>query len=121
MKKISNKRLIEYWADIPTGKHNAITYSKLILKWGVCKRTVREILSALACFDNGTDEILIRTSHGNGFYKTSNIEEITAFRKETLSRGLSCLAPIKKMNRVIKKDYDKTPDLLSILEDEIKV
>lgn len=121
MKKFSTNKLNQYWEDIPSNKHNAITYAKLMQKWGVRKRTAREILSALACFDNGTDEILIRTSHGSGFYKTSNIDEIEAFRKETLSRGLSCLAPIKKMNRIIKKEYDKTPNILAMLAEEVNL
>lgn len=121
MKKFSTNKLNQYWDDIPSDKHNAITYAGLMKKWRVPKRTVREILSALACFDNGTDEILIRTSHSNGFYKTSNINEIEAFRKETLSRGLSCLAPLKKMNRIIKKEYDKTPDLLAMLAEEVNL
>ena len=103
MKNVPIEKLLLYWEDIPKEKHNAVTYQQLMKKWNVSKRNTREILSALARFDNGTDEILIRTSHRSGFYKTADLEQIEEFRDETLSRGLSCLAPLKKMNRVLKK------------------
>ena len=119
MKKIPIEKVILYWDDIPLGKHNAVTYQQLMKKWDVSKRSTREILSALACFDNGTDEVLIRTSHSSGFYKTADIKEIEEFRAETLSRGLACLAPLKKINRVLKKSYENTGDLLELLSKEI--
>lgn len=105
-----------YWNDIPVGKVNAVTYEDLIIKWKVSKRTVRELLNSLSRYDSGDNYILIRTSRGKGFYKTDHQEEIEAFRRECLSRGRSCLAPVKKMNRVLKLQYEGDYDLFTALE-----
>ena len=43
-------------------------------------------------------------------------EEIEAFRQECLNRGKSCLAPITKMNRVLKLQYEGDFDLFTALE-----
>ena len=45
-----------------------------------------------------------------------NKEEIEAFRQECLNRGRSCLAPIAKMNRVLKLQYEGDFDLFTALE-----
>lgn len=90
-----------YWHDIPVGKENAVTYTELCCMWNKDKRTVRSILHELSRFDSGDDYILIRSSSGKGFYKTDNPDEITAYKKECLSRGRNVFAPIKKINRVL--------------------
>lgn len=114
--RLTDGQLKKYWEDIPTGKENAITYEELVFKWKKCKRDVREILNELSRYDSGDDYILIRSSRGKGFYKTDKTEEIEDFRKECLSRGRSCLSPIKKMNRVLKVKYENNFDLFTALE-----
>ena len=113
---LTTKNLERYWNDIPTGKTNAVTYEELVIKWKVCRRAVREILNELSRYDSGDNLILIRSSRGRGFYKTDNKEEIEAFRQECLNRGRSCLAPIAKMNRVLKLQYEGDLDRFTALE-----
>lgn len=94
-----------YWSEIPIGKENAITYFELCPVWGKTDREVRSILHKLSCFDNGDDYILIRSSkRGGGFYKTKNIDEITAYKNECLKKGKSIFAPVKKINRVLRRN-----------------
>lgn len=90
-----------YWNDIPVGKANAVTYDVLRAWWGVTERKAREILHELSLYDGGDDYILIRSSGGKGFYKSDDIAEIEAFKRECLSKGRSVFAPIKKINRVL--------------------
>ena len=69
-----NEQLLEiYWSELPIGRENAWCYAKICSKWGRDKRTVRRILHELSGYDNGDDYILIRSSHGKGFYKTDNV------------------------------------------------
>jgi hypothetical protein len=91
----------KYWQDIPVGKENAVAYTELCCMWGKDKRTVRSILHELSRFDSGDDYILIRSSGGKGFYRTDDIEDIKAYKKECLSRGRNVFAPIRKINRVL--------------------
>ena len=93
-----------YWQSIPVGKANAYSYEILCSIWRRDKRTTREILHQLSRYDNGDDLILIRSSRGAGFYRTNNACEINAYRAECLSKGRSTLAPLKKIDRVMKPD-----------------
>ena len=114
--RLSEETLKRYWEMLPVGKINAETYPELIIKWKCNQRTVRAILNELSRYDSGDNYILIRSSKGRGFYRTDDLEEIEAFRKECLSRGRSCLAPIKKMNRVLNLKYHGDFDLFTALE-----
>ena len=97
-----NEQLLEvYWSELPIGKENAVSYDQLCSMWGRDKRTIRRILHELSRYDNGDNMILIRSSHGKGFYKTDNVEEIAAYRGECLNRGKRTFAPLKKIDRVL--------------------
>lgn len=98
---MEKSKLSLYWNDIPVGKENALKYERLCDIWGCEPRKARAILHELSLFDNGDNYILIRSSNGNGFYKTDNEAEITAFKKECLNKGRSIFAPLKKINRVL--------------------
>lgn len=93
-----------YWSDIPIGKENAIDYSALCRMWDCSERTARAILHELSSRDNGDDYILIRSSKSKGFYRTDNHEEIEAYRKEILNKGRSIFVPVRKCNRILRKD-----------------
>lgn len=93
-----------YWSELPTGKANAASYEKLCEMWGMDKRSVRRVLHELSGYDNGDDMILIRSSHGVGFYKTDDPHDIAAYRGECLSRGKRTFAPLRKIDRVLKSD-----------------
>ena len=114
--RLTEGQLKKYWENIPTGKENAVMYEYLIILWKCSKRHVRDILNELSRYDSGDNFILIRSSRGKGFYKTDKTEEIEDFRRECLSRGRSCLSPIKKMNRVLKVKYENNFDLFTALE-----
>lgn len=113
---LSEESLKKYWATIPIGRENAIDYPELIFLWKCGQRSVRAILNQLSRYDSGDSYILIRSSRGKGFYKSDKVEEIEAFRSECLSRGRSCLAPVKKMNRVLNLKFNGEFDLFTALE-----
>ena len=104
---MENTKLVLYWAELPTGRENAVTYPQLCEMWGKTERTVRDILHELSLFDNGDNYILIRSAAGKGFYKSDNESEIQAYKKECLSRGRSVFAPIKKINRVLNSNAEQ--------------
>lgn len=92
-----------YWNDIPVGKENAITYPELCVKWNCTARKVRYILHELSYWDNGDNMILIRSSHGKGFYKTDNISDIEKYKRECTNRARHTFAPLRKIRRVMKE------------------
>lgn len=97
-----NEQLLEvYWAELPVGKENAWCYDKLCSEWVRDKRSVRRIMHELSAFDNGDNYILIRSSHGTGFYKTDDPKEIAEYRAECLNRGRRTFAPLRKIDRVL--------------------
>lgn len=101
---IDENKLEWYWNEIPIGKENAWSYATLCTIWGKGPRNCREIMHQLSRYDNGDDLILIRSSSGNGFYRTNDPDEIRAYRAECLNRGRNTLAPLKKIDRVLKPD-----------------
>lgn len=98
---MNDKHLELYWSEIPTGKENAVSYDDLREMWNKDKRTVRRILHELSCIDTGDNYVLIRSGKTRGFYKTDDLDEIAAYRKECLNKGRSVFAPVKKCNRVL--------------------
>lgn len=96
--------LEQYWQDIPVGRKNAWRYATLCTLWGVSKRRVREILHELSHYDNGDGLILIRSSRGDGFYRTADKDEIKEYRAECLNRGRNTLAPLRKIDRVLSAE-----------------
>lgn len=101
------KELERYWASLPVGKENAITYPRLERLWGMSERRVRKMLADLSRFDNGDNYILIRSSAGRGFYLTDDPATIAAYKRECRSRAVKTFAPLKKINRVLS---DVLPD-----------
>ena len=96
------ERLESYWQSIPVGRENAWSYGMLCAVWRMSERQVRAVLHELSQYDNGDNLILIRSSNKAGFYRTDNPGEIAAYRAETLSRGRKTLAPLRKIDRVLK-------------------
>lgn len=93
-----------YWSCIPVGRENAITYPELCLLWNCSERKVRSILHELSYWDNDDEYILIRSSHGRGFYKTDNVQDIEKYKRECTNRARHTFAPLKKINRLLKID-----------------
>lgn len=91
----------DYWASIPIGKENAITYADLMRMWGINKRGVRFKLHQLSQQDNGDGLVLIRSSKLRGFYRTDNREEIEAYRQEVYNRARHTFAPFRKIDRIL--------------------
>lgn len=96
------KDLEKYWYSIPVGAENAVTYSQLEIRWGMCARRVRNMLSELSRFDNGDNYILIRSSRRSGFYRTDDPADIAAYKRECKSRAINTFSPLNKINRVMK-------------------
>lgn len=93
--------LEQLWEQIPIGKENAATYSELCEMWNMSERTVRKRLHELSYFDNGDNLILIRSSHGKGFYRTDNLAEIERYKRECTNRARHTFAPLRKIRRVL--------------------
>lgn len=94
---------MSYIDDIPIGKHYAITRAQLAHRWGVDDRTVRLRIASLRAEDNGDDFIIVSNSRGgtNGYWRTSDPEEIRHFFNETKKRAINTFKPLKKMRRVL--------------------
>lgn len=99
--------LVKLWEDIPIGKHNAVSYAELMIKWQISERAVRDVLHQLSTIDTGDNYVLIRSSRGHGFYRTDELEEIERYRKEITSRGLNVLATAKKAKRVLQQQGNR--------------
>lgn len=97
----------DYWASIPIGRENAISYADLARLWGMNHRCVRDKLHRLSQQDNGDGFVLIRSSKLRGFYRTDNREEIAAYRREVYNRACHTFAPFKKINRVLGEDTNQ--------------
>lgn len=102
--KLSEKDIISYLNSIPISRENALNYDDLCSVWHVNQRTARAIMHELSLYDAGDELVLIRSSSGNGFYRTDDRNEMKAFRHECLKKGKSCFAPVKKINRILKDD-----------------
>ena len=92
-----------YWEDIPVGREKAVSYTELCCKWEMNERRVRRMLHDLSYYDNGDPYILIRSSHGKGFYKTDNDVEIERYKKECINRAKHTFAPLRKIKRVLNE------------------
>lgn len=95
-----------YYNSIPIGRENAVTYPTLCEKWGMSERQVRKKLHELSRFDSGDNFIIIRSGHGKGFYKTDDINEIKAYKKEIMAKAKSNFAPLAKINRILNSDTE---------------
>lgn len=91
-----------YWNSIPIGAENAISYERLCILWHANKREVRRILHELSKEDNGDCLVLIRSSHGKGFYRSSDLCDIIRYKQECTNRARNTLAPLLKINRIMK-------------------
>lgn len=120
---MNGNRFELYWNDIPTVKEKAVTYEELQMWWNEDKRTVRSILQELSKYDNGDNFVLIRSSRNKGFYKTDDKEVIEQYKKECLHKGLSVLAPIKKINRIFAENTEQfsIENNLRVIREELKL
>lgn len=89
--------------DIPIGKEHAITRQELAKKWGVTDREARRMIASLRAEDNGDEYIIVAFSSGKGYYRTNDREKIEHFRNEMSKRARNTFAPLKKVNRILRK------------------
>lgn len=102
--------LERYWASIPVGRKNRVTYSRLMSMWEMSERQVRRTLARLSYFDNGDNYVLIRSSRHCGFYRTDDPDDIAAYKRECQSRARKTFAQLRKINRVL---HSTAPDQLN--------
>lgn len=96
------RTLEQMYEDVPIGKENAISRYELCKLWGdISERTVRSFIASLREMDNGDDYVIVSLSHCRGYYRTSDPEEIKAYRKETMNRAKNTFIPLKKVNRIL--------------------
>ena len=97
---MNDRELLKCWNDIPIGAKNAVSYEELSAKWHRTYRGVRKILELLGTADTGDDYILIRSSHGRGFFRTKDRRLIHRYRKEIINRANNVLKPLNKIYKV---------------------
>lgn len=97
---MNDRELLKYWNDIPIGAKNAVSYEELSVKWHRTYRGVRKILELLGTADTCDDYILIRSSHGRGFFRTKDRRLIHRYRKEIINRANNVLKPLNKIYKV---------------------
>lgn len=107
------KTLEEMYNDIPIGKRNAISRQALTQLWGISDRAARQKISEMRRQDNGDNYAIISTSNGRGYYKTDNIADIMAFKKETTARGKQTFNALRKINRILQTNTNQM-ELISI-------
>lgn len=117
--RLTDEEKKSYWLTLPVGEMNAFSYDTLQVIWQCNERKVRSILSELSRYESEDGYILIRSAKGRGFYLTKDEDTIRRYKQECLSRGLSCLAPIKQINRFIKDSQDLKDYALKSLFDAI--
>ena len=94
-------KLSQYYDDIPVGRENAVTKYRLAANWHVSERTARRIIQELRAADFGDEYVIVSSSHGRGYYKTDNLEEIEQFKREVTNRARNTFLPLKKVNRIL--------------------
>ena len=94
--------LEEMYNSIPIGKRNAVTKERLADMWGYkTERAVRDTIAKLRAIDNGDNYVIVSLSNNKGFYRTDDVKEITAYKRETTNRAKHTFIPLKKVNRVL--------------------
>ena len=93
--------LIDYYGEIPVGKENAVSKYRLAANWHVSERQARRIIQELRAADFGDEYVIVSSSHGRGYYKTDNLEEIEQFKREVTNRARNTFLPLKKVNRIL--------------------
>ena len=93
--------LIDYYSEIPIGKENAVSRYRLAANWHVSERRVRKIIQELRAADFGDEYVIVSSSHGRGYYRTDNLEEIEKFKREVVNRAKHTFLPLKKVNRIL--------------------
>lgn len=94
--------LSRLYNDIPIGREKAVTKNDLMRKWDKPERAVRRIIQELRMVDNGDDYVIVSFSGGKGYYRTNDLEEIEAFKRETIRRAQHTFAPLRKINRILE-------------------
>ena len=109
--------LCRLYNDIPIGRENAVTKGELVRKWNRSERGVRLIIQELRQIDNGDNYVIVSFSGGKGYYKTDDLEEIEAYKRETIRRARHTFAPLRKINRILET-YE-IPEQLEFWDDYI--
>lgn len=103
--------LLDYYNDIPIGKGNAVTKYRLAATWHVTERRARRIIQELRAADFGDEYVIVSSSHGRGYYRTDNLEEIEQFKREITNRARNTFLPLKKVNRILGNSGQMELDL----------
>lgn len=97
--------MLKYYNDIPVGRENAATKKQLMTRWNMSERQVRKIISELRAEDQGDTFVIVSSSTNGtaGYYKTTNLDEIKKYERETLNRGKHTFRPLRKIRKVYER------------------
>jgi len=86
--------------DIPIGREHSVSRAALAQKWGVSDRVARRRIAHHRM--NVTDEhyAILSTSHGDGYWRSNDPQEIADFERETIARAKSTFASLRMAQRV---------------------
>ncbi|MGN0695060.1 MAG: hypothetical protein ACI4LK_09170 [Lentihominibacter sp.] len=97
--------LEEAYNSIPVGRDSAVTREELGKRWGLrSERAMRDIIARLRAIDNGDNYVIVSLSQNRGYYRTDNLKEIMAYKKETTNRARHTFSPLKKVNRILTEN-----------------
>lgn len=99
-----DKALYEYYRSIPVGKEYATSRSTLCRQWNTNDRTVRNIISEirLNCRRLAMAYFVVSDSHGKGYWRTSDKQEIRAFNEQMMSRVNNIIPAVQNASKYLQ-------------------
>ncbi len=88
--------------DIPVGRNNAVTRMALSGRWNMPDRKVRRQIARFR-EDDSDGMIVVSSSRGRGYYRTSDPDEIRAFIGDTAARIRSLSRLLICARRALKR------------------
>lgn len=93
--------------DIPIGRQHAVSKEELAAKWGCSTREARRIIAEIrADAAKAGDYCILSTSTGGGYWRSSDVEEIEAFIRETESRARNTFLSLKTARAFLRRKME---------------
>lgn len=99
------RTLFDYYLSIPIGKCNAVSRAHLCREWGTNDRTVRAIIADIRadCVRLGMEYYVVSDSHGKGYWRTRDMNEIEEFNNQMMSRVKRIIPAVRNAESFIGK------------------
>ena len=88
--------------DIPVGRVNAISRPALSRIWHCSDREARRLIAELRAKPGGDGYAILSTANNpSGYWRSNDIEEITAFVRETEARARNTFLALRDAKRLL--------------------